>query len=123
MLPMMLSGCKNTLTKQHSKALKRLDSVNADQLIRECKALLQNSKGKEVYDLPRESWPSTIRKIDPVMVRLSGNGFSVSLALEKGVAGHEMGIQVIPSEPLAYGSEPSTDTRKRMASHIYWYAD
>ena len=120
---MLMCGCKNTLTRQHSKALKRLETVNADQLIQECEVLLRDSKGKEVYALPRENWPSSIKKIDPVMVRLSNHGFSVTLPLEKGMAGHEMGIRVIPSEPPGDSREPQSETTKMMAPHIYWYAE
>ena len=117
----LLLGCGNPLAKQHAEALKRLEKIDTIQLVQECKVLLEESKGKEAYSVPRENWPPSIQKIDPFMVRHSSHGFSVSIVIEKGMAGHEMGIQVIPSDtPIG---DPPQNTWKKISPSVYWYAE
>ena len=84
--------------------------------------LEDNSKGRPSFYTVHRKHGEAQGGTTFIVVHLSADDYSISLALEKWVS-NEMGIRVIPSElSEPSGAEAPSETWKKMAPHIYWYA-
>ena len=115
LLLISLAGCKSAYDRAYADAMQRLATINQSVLIAESTALLKASD-KDEMDIPQTSWPPTIKKLNPVMVRNYG-GASIAILLTKWVS-HESGLCIYADGDTT----PGVPIMKPIAPRLFWYA-
>jgi len=104
------------LDRQYRKALKRLDLVDQELLLKDVEGIISSEENIKNVNLPRDKWTSEILKMNPAWVRCYDD--SVSILIERW-GSSESGFQVRPAGVNVYeGDFPE----RRVSDKIKWYA-
>ena len=114
---LLVTGCSSALDRQYAEAIRRLRQINANQLISESQSLLKKLNRRDMYDIPKDQWPETIKHLNPVTVISDGSGIEIIL---KRWASKESGFYIAEA-----GYNPTNNPSvvyRIVQPDLYWYA-